>query len=216
MSIPIKHHLLPEAIDHYIDQHCQAEPELLQALIKKSYQIFPNAYKLSGRQVGRFLKMMVQISQAKFIMDIGTFTGYSALSMAEGLHQTGKIMSCDTDAKALTIAKEFIQQSPYKDFIELRQATGEDTLDSITETIDFAFIDADKNNYPLYFEKLFNKMSSGGIMIFDNMLWQGKVLQPEAKTDHSLHQLNEILTQHSLVENVMLSIRDGLQLVRKK
>lgn len=211
-----KHSIVPEALDAYAEIYTTAEPLLLQELIEKSHEISKAAYKISGRQVGRLLKFLVQISQAKYILDLGTFTGYSALSLAEGITGEGKVITCDTNAKSLAIAYEFCQKSPYGHLVEIKEQLAEQVLQEITSSLDFIFIDADKGNYKFYFEKSLSLLKKGGIIVLDNMLWQGKVLTPEKKSDHIIHELNQVIMQDPNIENILLTVRDGIQIIRKK
>lgn len=209
--------IITDDIEQYAFEHTRAEPELLQALSRQTWQKMKLPQMLTGRLEGRFLKMLVQLQQPKLIVEIGMFTGYSALSMAEGLPVEGKIITCDIDPNAQEMAQQAFDASPYGSKIEIKMGKALDTLASIDQSIDMAFIDADKASYPHYYEAILEKMPSGGLIVLDNMLWSGQVLKPKINDEDSqtLAALNQFICNDPRVENVMLTVRDGIQLVRK-
>lgn len=208
--------LVDEAIDHYAFRNTSAEPELLQALAKRTAEEMDDPQMLTGRVEGRLLKLIVQLCRPRFVLEIGTFTGYSALSMAEGLDEEGRIVTCEIDAAAQKVAQESFDASPCGRRIEIRMGPALDTIRTLDEQIDLSFIDADKERYPVYYEEIVQRTRPGGILIFDNMLWSGKVVDPRDSTTRAIANLNETITADDRVENVLLTVRDGVQLVRKR
>ena len=208
--------MIDEAIEDYAYRVTHEEPENLQMLITQTHDVMDYPNMITGRIEGRLLKLIVQLLQPGLVLEVGTFTGYSALSMAEGLAENGKIITCDIDPGAQKIAQAVFDASPVGHKIELRMGPAIDTIRQIKETIDLAFIDADKENYPLYYEELLVRTRSGGVIIIDNSLWSGRVLDPQDGDSKAVARLNEIIYQDTRIENVLLTVRDGIQLVRKK
>ncbi|MGH8167439.1 MAG: O-methyltransferase [Woeseiaceae bacterium] len=207
--------LVDESIDQYAFRNTSAEPELLQSLAERTHREIDDPQMLTGRVEGRLLKFIVQLSQPKFVLEVGTFTGYSALSMAEGLGDDGRILTCEVDPVARKVAQEAFDASPVGRKIEIRMGPALDTILSLDREIDLSFIDADKERYPDYYREVLERTRPGGLLIFDNMLWSGKVVDPQDDTARAIAALNAIITQDDRVENVLLTVRDGVQLVRK-
>jgi caffeoyl-CoA O-methyltransferase len=203
-------------IEEYAKAHTRAEPELLIELIAKTHALMDAPQMLTGRLEGRFLKLLVQIAQPRLVLEVGMFTGYSALSMAEGLPENGKIITCDIDPKARAVAQAAFDASPFGDKIEIRMGPAIDTLRRLSEPIDLSFIDADKQSYPLYYEEIVKRTRPGGLIVIDNMFLSGRVLNPQDEAAKAVAQLNRTITNDDRVENVLLTIRDGVQLIRKK
>jgi len=208
--------LVDESIDRYAHRYTHPEPRWLQALEERTYREMEDPEMLTGRVQGRLLKLIVQLSRPRFVLEVGTYTGYSALSMAEGLEEDGRILTCEINAAAQKMAQEAFDGSPYGDRIEIRMGPALDTIRSLDREIDLTFIDADKERYPLYYEEVLTRTRRGGILIFDNMLWSGKVVAPKDDTTRAIAALNETITRDERVENVLLTVRDGIQLVRKR
>ena len=208
--------MIDEAIEDYAFRLTQEEPENLQKLITQTYEAMDYPDMLTGRIEGRLLKLIVQLLQPGLVLEVGSFTGYSALSMAEGLAENGKIITCEIDPMAQRIAQAAFDASPVGHKIELRMGPAIDTIRQLTETIDLAFIDADKENYPIYYEEILVRTRSGGVIIIDNSLWSGRVLDPQDGDSKAVARLNNIIYQDTRIENVLLTVRDGIQLVRKK
>ncbi|MEX2495755.1 MAG: class I SAM-dependent methyltransferase [Woeseia sp.] len=207
--------LVDESIDQYASLHTSAEPELLRSLEERTYREMDDPQMLTGRVEGRLLKLLVQLSQPRFILEVGTFTGYSALSMAEGLAEGGRIVTCEIDPGAQKVAQEAFDSSPLGRNIEIRMGPALDTIRSLEDPIDLSFIDADKENYPAYYEEILSRTRPGGVLLFDNMLWSGRVVDPPDRTSRAIAALNETIARDQRVENVLLTVRDGIQLVRK-
>ncbi len=208
--------MIDEAIEDYAFRVTQAEPENLQKLFALTHEVMKYPGMLTGRIEGRLLKLLVQLVQPQLVLEVGTFTGYSALSMAEGLAHDGKIITCDIDPKAQKLAQAAFDASPYGHKIEMRMGPAIDTIRKLTETIDLGFIDADKENYPLYYEEILVRTRPGGLIVIDNTLWSGRVLDPQDTDSKAVARLNEIISKDIRIENVLLTVRDGIQLVRKK
>lgn len=208
--------LVDHAIEQYAYQYTKEEPDQLREIIKSTKGSMESPGMLTGRLEGRFLCLLVKILQPKLIIEIGTFTGYSALSMAEGLPADGRLITCEINPKAQRMAQQAFDASPYGSKIELREGPALDTLRSLDQTIDMAFIDADKDNYPIYYEEVVQRTRSGGLILIDNMFRSGRVLDPKTSDCKAVHGLNESIHQDERVENVLLTIRDGVQMVYKR
>ncbi len=206
------------AINAYCVDHTTPEPPLLQELETWTHAQEDMPQMLCGRLEGRLLKMLVQLSGAKNAVELGTFTGYSALSIAEGLPPDGKLVTCELDAERAVRTRSWLDRSPHGSKISIAVGPAVHSLRTLPGPFDFAFVDADKPNYPHYFRLLLDRMVSGGLMAFDNTLWSGEVLRadsPEAtESTVAIHALNEAILAEDRVENVLLTVRDGIHLVR--
>lgn len=207
--------IIEKTIEKYAFDHTSIEPDLLLELQKETFEKMEWPTMITGRMEGRFLKLLVQISGAKRILEIGTFTGYSALCMAEGLPEDGKIITCDINDKARDFAQRYFDRSPHGHKIELRYGPALETLPTLKGPFDLAFIDADKGNYPIYYEKSLELLKPGGLIVVDNTLWSGLVLKPENTATRAIDELNKKIFNDKRVESVLLTVRDGIQLVRK-
>lgn len=200
-------------IEAYALDKTRPEPPQLTELEARTWASMKNPQMITGRLEGRLLKLLVQICRPQLVLELGTFTGYSALSMAEGLPDGGRIITCDVDPIARDVAQAAFDESPFGDRIELRMGPALDTLRALDENIDFAFVDADKLNYRAYYEEILTRARSGSVILFDNMLWSGRVLDPADDEDRALDALNTKIAGDDRVENVLLTVRDGVQLV---
>ena len=171
---------------------------------------------LTGRLEGGFLRLMVRAFQARRIVEIGMYTGYSALSMAEALPDDGKLITCEVNPEAEAIARRYFRESPHRDKIEIRMGPALQTLEKLEGPFDFAFIDADKENYPSYYELCLERLRPGGAIAVDNVLWSGRVLDPQDEETRAIATLNERVSKDDRVDHVLLTIRDGVMLVIKK
>ena len=203
------------AIQDYTLAHTKAEPHLLQHLINDTQDNTTGAQMLTGRVEGRLLKLLVHMCAACNIIEVGTFTGYSALSMAEALPNHGKLLTCEINNSAAAIAKKYFQQSPHGHKIQIALGAALATINKTDAMWDFAFIDGDKKNYNNYYEAILAQLKSGGIMVIDNALWGGEVLLPATSHAQAIDYLNKKISQDARVENVLVTIRDGLNIVRK-
>jgi caffeoyl-CoA O-methyltransferase len=210
---------ISKILSDYCENNTSPESEILAQLNRETHLKVVSPRMLSGHLQGRFLSFISKLQQPKFILEIGTYTGYSALCLAEGLHPEGKLISIDVNEETSSFAKLFIAKTQYADQIELVLADAREFVKTIKEPIDLVFIDADKKNYLAYYYLMIDKIKSGGLIIADNVLWSGKITMSEKDMDRetlALHQFNQFVQQDSRVENILLPIRDGLMIVRKK
>ncbi|AUC21602.1 methyltransferase [Polaribacter sejongensis] len=212
-------HFLPENIDNYVVEHSQQEPTILKELSKETWQKVLNPRMLSGAFQGRVLSMISKLIQPKNILEIGTYTGYSALCLAEGLSSEGKIFTLDKNEELETLQNKYFEKSGFRNQIEQFVGNAIEIIPTIDQKFDMVFIDADKSNYINYFHLIIDKMNSGGIILSDNVLWSGKVvekLDPKDKDTKVLLEYNKLLNTDDRVETVLLPIRDGLTITRVK
>ena len=210
---------LPENIDNYVVAHSQEEPKILQELTKETWQKTLNPRMISGAYQGRLLSMISKLIQPKNVLEIGTFTGYSALSIAEGLPKEGAIITIDRNEELAELQKKYFDKSDYKKQIQTFVGNAIEIIPTLTEKFDLVFIDADKSNYTNYFHLIIDKMNSGGIILSDNVLWYGKVAEKAGEKDMdtiALQAYNTLLNTDGRIETVMLPIRDGLTISRVK
>lgn len=207
-----------EALDAYVEQHSRARGPLYDDLRAVTYEKANSPGMQVGRVEGALLAMLVKISRATRVLEIGTFTGYSALSMAEALPDHGKLVTCDLDATVVAIAKTFFDKSGFGHRIESRMGDALDTIRAMPadETYDLVFLDADKARYPIYYEEILPHVPPGGLIVADNTLWSGAVLDPKTSDDIGITTFNQKVTADPRVENVLLPVRDGVMLVRKR
>jgi predicted O-methyltransferase YrrM len=212
-------HFLPENIDNYVVRHSQQEPKILQELTRETWQKVLNPRMLSGAFQGRVLSMISKLIQPKNILEIGTYTGYSALCLAEGLEKDGQIFTIDKNEELAELQKKYFEKSEYKNQIQSFLGNALEIIPTIKQKFDLVFIDADKLNYSNYFYLVIDKMNKGGIILSDNVLWSGKVvekLDPKDKDTKALLAYNLLLNTDERVETVLLPIRDGLTISRVK
>lgn len=212
-------HFLPEEIDDYIVEHSQKEPELLAKLNRETNQKVMQPRMLSGHYQGRILSLLSKIKMPESILEIGTYTGYSALCLAEGLTENGMLHTIDLNEELYDFQKKYFELSEYSKKIKQYLGDATEIIPDINSTFDLVFIDADKPNYPRYFELVIDKMKPGGIILSDNVLWSGKVVENIKDDDESTKALliyNKLLAEDPRVETVILPIRDGLTLTRVK
>lgn len=207
--------MIDQTIQHYAYAHTQPESELLRALIQDTIQNTDCPHMLSDRLVGRFLKILVSLMGAERVLEIGMFTGYASLSMAEGLSEEGRLITCEINHQSKHIAEKYFSMSPHGKKIEIKMGKALETIKNLTETFDLVFVDADKENYFAYFEAVIPLLRIGGVMVFDNCLWSGKVLNPTDPSSISIAKTNDAILQDTRLENVILTVRDGLNVVRK-
>lgn len=210
---------LPDNIDEYVVNHSQKEPEFLQQLNKETWQKVLNPRMLSGAFQGRVLSMISKLIQPNNILEIGTYTGYSALCLAEGMKKNGTLFTIDKNEELESFAQKYFNKSQYKN--QLKQLVGNalDIIPALNEKFDLVFIDADKSNYLNYFNLIIDKMNSGGVILSDNVLWSGKVIEeinPKDKDTKALIEYNKILNTDERIETILLPIRDGLTISRVK
>ena len=205
-----------KGIEDYAYDHSQVEDDLLWRLELETYDQLEIPQMLTGRIEGRLLKMLAGLVDARRIVEVGTFGGYSAISMAEALPEDGYLITCEMDPVAIKFAKRFFSESPYGSKIILKEGPALDTLKKLSGSFDMVFIDADKENYLNYYEVLLPIIRPGGLVVVDNVLWSGRVLDPKEPSDYAIHSFNQRVMHDHRVENVMLTIRDGVSLLRKR
>ena len=207
---------LPENIQKYISDISQSESPILKELNRytNSKVILPRM--LSGHVQGRFLSMISKLVNPEIIVEVGTYTGYSCLCLAEGLKKNGKIITIEKDEEFASIAKKFFDKSKYKKKISLLVEDATKAIENISEKIDLAFIDADKVNYSKYYDMLFPKLKIGGLIVADNVLWSGKVTEDVSDNEtQSIKNFNTKVKNDERVENLIVGIRDGIMLCQK-
>ncbi len=206
--------VVPEEIEDYALAHSGREDPLLQALAQDTQANAKWPQMQTGHVEGSLLRMLVQVSDARRVLEIGTYTGYSALSMAMGLPEDGRVITCDVDPEATAMARHYWEKSGQGDKIDLRLGPALETIESLEGPFDFVFIDADKENYVNYWEAVLPKVRQGGLIAVDNVLWSGRVLDPKDALDHAIVAFNRHVRYDDRVELVMLSVRDGITLAR--
>jgi predicted O-methyltransferase YrrM len=208
---------LPKEIDEYVEAHSQPEPQLLQKLNRETYQKQLQPRMLSGHFQGRVLSMLSKLIQPKYILEIGTYTGYSALCLAEGMQKDGELHTIDINEELHDFQRRYFDASDYGNQIIQYTGDASEIIQSLDVTFDLVFIDADKDNYPKYLELILPKLKKGSVILSDNVLWSGKVLEPVADDDidtKALVAYNKLLNEHPKLETVLLPIRDGLTISR--
>ena len=210
---------LSKKIEQYVINHSQSEPKLLQELNKETWQKALVPRMLSGHFQGRVLSMLSKLIQPKSVLEIGTYTGYSALCLAEGLQKNGELHTIDRNEELRDLQHKYINASTYKNQIKTYIGEALDVIPNINENFDLVFIDADKENYINYFHAIIDKMKTGGVILSDNVLWSGKVTEipnPKDKDTIAIIEYNTLLKNDPRIETVLLPIRDGLTISRVK
>ncbi len=210
---------LPHDISAYAETHTSPESALLHRLNRNTHAHIMAPRMLSGHLQGRFLAMISWMIRPRRILEIGTYTGYSALCLAEGLAEDGRIITIDQNEELEPFARSYWQQSPLNDRIDFRLGPAADIISTLHDQFDLVFIDADKRNISLYFDLVFDKVRPGGFILADNVLWSGKVINPPKLSDQdtvAVQNFNQKIQDDSRVENVLLPVRDGIMLMRKR
>lgn len=203
-------------LETYVAEHSEQEPELLQDLARETHLKILQPRMLSGAYQGRLLALLSKLIAPKRILEIGTYTGYSALCLAEGLQADGQIDTIDINEELTDMQRKYFDVSGFGKQIVQHLGNAAEIIPGIEGTFDFVFIDADKEQYPLYFDLIVDRVRSGGLIIADNVLWSGKVLEPATdQATESLQIYNKKVAKDSRVETVILAVRDGLTLLRK-
>lgn len=207
-------------LDRYVDNHISREPDHLRQLTRESYLHLVNGRMCSGHLQGRLLKMLTALCSPKTVVELGTFTGYSALCIAEGLPEGGRLITIETDDELEDFIREHISASPHGDKIELRIGDAlEECRSMADDSVDMMFIDADKRQYPAYLDEAVRITRPGGLIIADNTLWSGHVCEDAYRDDpqtSAIRRFNETAATHPALECVILPFRDGITLLRKK
>ena len=206
---------IDEKIEQYAFDHTSEEGELLRRLEKETYEKLEIPQMTTGRIEARLLKLLARLVGAQRILEIGTFAGYSALSMAEALPEDGTLVTCDEDPVAIAFAQKYFSESPHGKKIKQMEGPALKSIKKLTGSFDMAFIDADKINYSNYYEAILPMIRPGGLIAVDNVLWSGRVLDPQDESDRAIHQFNERVVKDQRVESVLLTVRDGLNCIIK-
>ena len=209
--------ILPEKINEYVENHSQPEPELLQKLNRETWQKIIAPRMLSGHLQGRVLSMISKLIHPKNILEIGTYTGYSALCLAEGMRKDGEIHTIDINEELFDFQRKYFDASPFGKQIFQHLGNALEIIPKLEKTFDLVFIDADKSNYPNYLEIILPKLRKGSVILSDNVLWSGKVVEELIEDDEDTKVLlhyNKLLNEHPKLETVLLPIRDGLSISR--
>jgi caffeoyl-CoA O-methyltransferase len=209
---------LDPKLEDYITEHSSDEPEVLKKLNRETYAKVLVPRMLSGHLQGRVLSMLSHMVRPERILEIGTYTGYSAICLAEGLSENGKIITIDINEELETMARRYFKESDMDSKIDYKIGNAMDIIPELTETFDMVFIDADKDNYSNYYDLVFEKVKKGGFIIADNVLWSGKILLDKARMDKdtkAIDEYNHKIQSDPRVQNVLFPIRDGLMVARK-
>jgi caffeoyl-CoA O-methyltransferase len=211
--------MIDQRLEDYIENHTTPEPGLLYELRRKTFLNTPYPRMLSGPVQGRFLEMISRMIKPEAVLEIGTFTGYSAICLAQGLAKDGKLFTIEADPVYAGMAKEYFIKAGLEAQINLLEGDALRIIPQIDRSFDLVFIDAAKEQYLDYYTLIFDKVNSGGIILADNALWDGRVLEDEKATDSEtlgIIRFNRFIAADERVDNVLLSVRDGLMFVRKK
>ena len=205
-------------MDQYLERHTSKESDLLVRLREETYKNVPQSHMISGIQQGRFLSVISKILSPDRILELGTFTGYATLCMAEGLAKDGKITTLDINEELAYLPQKYFAESEFSEQIEFRLQDAREYLKNSDEIFDLVFIDANKSAYVDYFHLVKPRLKSGSVVLFDNVLWYGKVLEenPKSKMTKKIKELNEIASEDTDFDSFILPLRDGIHFLRKK
>lgn len=210
--------IIDSAVSDYLLEHCTPADDVLRDLANETRNAFPDD---AGMQIshdeGELLTMLVRLTGARFAVEIGVFTGYSSICIARGLPKDGRLLACDVSEQFTNVARRYWARAAVDDLIDLNLGPALDTVRALgaDPVIDFAFVDADKTGYPAYYEELVPRLRPGGLIVIDNVLRGGHVLDPVSDSDRAVSDLNDRIVADERVESVMLPVRDGVTLVRK-
>jgi caffeoyl-CoA O-methyltransferase len=208
---------LPDDIADYIEAHTSAESDLLKKINRETHAKVMMPRMLSGQLQGRYLSMISHLLKPKNILEIGTYTGYSAICLAEGLAEDGKLTTIDINEELEARVRDYFEQAGLSKKIDYRIGNASTLIPMLNQQFDLVFIDADKENYSRYYDLVFDKVKVGGVILADNVLWSGKVTRPKPDKDtRALLEFNAKVNNDTRVENVLLPMRDGIMLIRKK
>jgi caffeoyl-CoA O-methyltransferase len=210
--------LVPEPIERYTEDHTTPPEPLLAGLARETRETLRSPQMLTGTVEGRFLEMLVYAVGARRVLELGTYSGYSALSMAAALPDGGRIDTCEVDEQHAEVARRYIERSPYADRISVHLGPALETIGRLEGSFDFAFIDADKENYVDYYEAVLPRLAVGGLIAADNTLWSGRVLDrdDDSESTRAIREFNDHVRADPRVVSVMLTVRDGVTLIRPK
>jgi caffeoyl-CoA O-methyltransferase len=211
--------IVAEAVEAYAAAHTSAPASFLQALADETRETFDSPQMLTGAIEGRFLEFLVFLAQPRLVLEIGTYSGYSALSMAGALPAGGRIVTCELDPERVAFARAHIDAAGFSERIEVREGPATRTIAALDGPFDLVFVDADKGGYRDYYEAVLPKLSDRGLIVIDNVLWSGRVAEPPSDDDsdstRAMRAFNDHVAADERVVSVMLSVRDGVTLVRR-
>ncbi len=216
-----RHNIKPTAVitdpqvEQYAEEHSSAESPEIRKLIESSAKALQYLDMLSGNMVGQLLQLLIKISDAKNVLEVGTFTGYSAISMAEALPEDGKVVTLEYKTKFANLAKKHFEKSEVGHKIELVVGNARKTILKLEEKFDFAYIDADKHSYSLYYDAVIERLKPNGIIVVDNVLWEAAVLNPDDDKAKAIDDFNKKIKADERVQKILLPIRDGVTIIRK-
>jgi caffeoyl-CoA O-methyltransferase len=211
--------ILPPDLNEYVEAHTSIEPEVLQKLNRETHSKVSMPRMLSGHLQGRILSMLSHMIKPKQVLEIGTYTGYSAICFAEGMQQGGILHTIDINDELEEMVKRYIKMAGMENKVKLYIGDALKIIPTINETFDLVFIDADKINYSKYYDLVFDKVRPGGVILADNVLWSGKVLDDKSKMDKdtmAIVEFNAKVHNDNRVGHVLLPVRDGVMVMRKK
>lgn len=205
-------------MDRYLENHASSEPEILKKLRRETFQKTTQPHMISGYQQGRLLTIVSKMLNPKNVLEIGTFTGYATLCLAEGLSSDGKITTLDVNEDLAYLPRKYFSESKFSNQIDFQIQDAKEFLRNTDEVFDLIFIDADKENYAEYFRLIKPKTKSGSVILFDNVLWYGKVLEenPKQRSTQVIKELNDLAAKDEDFENLILPLRDGVNFLRRK
>ncbi|NOS90539.1 MAG: O-methyltransferase [Cyclobacteriaceae bacterium] len=207
---------IPESIDDYCRDHTSSESALLKKINRDTHAEVLMPRMVSGHLQGRFLSLISKMMKPQRILEIGTYTGYSAICLAEGLNPTGKLITIDINEELETRVRGYFKEAGLESQIDYRIGDAAEIIPILNETFDLVFIDADKENYQRYYDLVFDKVATGGFIMADNVLWSGKVVgEKKDKDTRAIMAFNDFVMNDSRVENMLLPLRDGIMLARK-
>ncbi len=207
--------IVSKEIEDYASRHTTPLPPHLEALKNATHERMKSPQMLSGQLEGGLLQFLIYLSGARNVLEIGMFTGFSAQMMAAALPPDGRVVTCEINPEAEAFAKEHFKKSPDGNKIEVRMRPATETLKSLQGPFDLVFIDADKTGYLDYYERALELLSPAGVIVVDNVLWSGRVLDPKEDSDRAIVAFNEHVTRDPRVRNVVLTVRDGVMLIRR-
>jgi len=205
-------------MDRYLENHASSEPEILKKLRRETFQKTTQPHMISGYQQGRLLTIISKMLNPKNVLEIGTFTGYATLCLAEGLSSDGKITTLDVNEDLAYLPRKYFSESKFSNQIDFKIQDAKEFLRNTDEVFDLIFIDADKENYAEYFRLIKPKTKSGSVILFDNVLWYGKVMEenPKQRSTQVIKELNDLAAKDEDFENLILPLRDGVNFLRRK
>lgn len=209
------HEFIRREVEEYASRLTAQEPQLLREIGETTRRELNYDQMLTGKVEGRLLTMLAALIGARYVLEIGMFTGYSALSMAQALPDDGVVATCENNQRYIDMARSFFDRSSHGSKIIIHEGDAMETLHKMDETFDMAFLDADKERYPQYYDLIIPLLRPGGLLVIDNVLWYGTVLDPQDRKAQAIDHTNQLIAGDDRVSNVLLTVRDGIQLIHK-